>query len=331
MIFADKLILLRKKAGWSQEELAEQMNVTRQSVSKWEGAQSIPDLEKLIKLSQMFGVSTDYLLKDELEEIETIDSVDEISSLHKVSMEEASEFLRLTQITARPIAYGVSLCILSPICLFILGAMSEFPKYGISENFAGGMGVIVLLIFIAAAVSIFILNDGKTKKFEYLEKEIFDTEYGVIGMVKERKEQYHNTYIKKNLTGVSICILSSTPLFIGAIFTNNDDLFLIIMLCLMFGMIAVAVNILVHNGIIWSSFEKLLQEGEYSKKEKQSLPIKEIVTTIYWLVVVAIYLGYSFITNDWKEKSWIIWPVAAVLFPVVLTITNIFTNKNKHT
>lgn len=64
MIFADKLILLRKKAGWSQEELAEQMNVTRQSVSKWEGAQSIPDLEKIIKLSQLFGVSTDYLLKE---------------------------------------------------------------------------------------------------------------------------------------------------------------------------------------------------------------------------------------------------------------------------
>ena len=61
MIFADKLILLRKKAGWSQEELAEQMNVTRQSVSKWEGAQSVPDLDKMIRLSELFGVSTDYL------------------------------------------------------------------------------------------------------------------------------------------------------------------------------------------------------------------------------------------------------------------------------
>ena len=47
MIFADKLIALRKKAGWSQEELAQQLNVSRQSVSKWEGAQSVPDLDKL--------------------------------------------------------------------------------------------------------------------------------------------------------------------------------------------------------------------------------------------------------------------------------------------
>ena len=62
MIFADKLIQLRKKSGWSQEELAEQMGVSRQSISKWEGAQSIPDLEKIIRLAQLFSVSTDYLL-----------------------------------------------------------------------------------------------------------------------------------------------------------------------------------------------------------------------------------------------------------------------------
>lgn len=59
MIFSEKLIQLRKKAGWSQEELADQMNVSRQSVSKWEGAQSVPDLEKIIRLSKLFGVTTD--------------------------------------------------------------------------------------------------------------------------------------------------------------------------------------------------------------------------------------------------------------------------------
>ena len=46
MILADKIMTLRKKAGWSQEELAQQLNVTRQSVSKWEGAQSVPETEK---------------------------------------------------------------------------------------------------------------------------------------------------------------------------------------------------------------------------------------------------------------------------------------------
>ena len=67
MIFADKLMDLRKKNGWSQEELAEMLGVSRQAVSKWEGAQSIPDMTRIIQLSELFGVSTDYLLKDNLE------------------------------------------------------------------------------------------------------------------------------------------------------------------------------------------------------------------------------------------------------------------------
>ena len=67
MILADKVMTLRKKNGWSQEELAEKLNISRQSVSKWESGASIPDIDKIIALSGLFGVSTDYLLKDNLE------------------------------------------------------------------------------------------------------------------------------------------------------------------------------------------------------------------------------------------------------------------------
>ena len=65
MIFADKLVDLRKKSGWSQEELAEKLNVSRQAVSKWEGAQSIPDMARIIQLSELFSVSI-IVLKDTL-------------------------------------------------------------------------------------------------------------------------------------------------------------------------------------------------------------------------------------------------------------------------
>lgn len=88
MIFADKLIDLRKKNGWTQEDLAEKMNVSRQSVSKWESAQSIPDLEKLLRLSALFGVSTDYLLKDDLDAPEYVDAAEDRPALRQVTMEE---------------------------------------------------------------------------------------------------------------------------------------------------------------------------------------------------------------------------------------------------
>lgn len=67
MKFADKLIQLRKQYSMSQEELADKLDVSRQSVSKWEGEQSMPELSKIIQIAEMFNVSTDFLLKDSLD------------------------------------------------------------------------------------------------------------------------------------------------------------------------------------------------------------------------------------------------------------------------
>ncbi len=64
MPLADKIIELRKKQGWSQIDLADRLDVSRQSVSKWEMAQAVPELDKIIKMSELFAVTTDYLLKD---------------------------------------------------------------------------------------------------------------------------------------------------------------------------------------------------------------------------------------------------------------------------
>lgn len=63
MAFGEILTTLRKSRGMSQEQLAEQLNLTRQTISKWELDQSTPDMEYIIKLSDLFGVTTDYLIK----------------------------------------------------------------------------------------------------------------------------------------------------------------------------------------------------------------------------------------------------------------------------
>ena len=112
MILADKIITLRKKNGWSQEELAEKLNVTRQSVSKWEGAQSVPDLNKILLMSRIFEVSTDYLLKDELEEPDGTQNTESLETggfeesvpARRVSMEEARAFLDIKEKLAGKIA-----------------------------------------------------------------------------------------------------------------------------------------------------------------------------------------------------------------------------------
>lgn len=328
MIFADKLILLRKKAGWSQEELAEQMDITRQSVSKWEGAQSVPDLEKMIRLSELFGVSTDYLLKDEIEKAEQLNSSNDIPTLRRVSMEEANAFLSIKSKTAKTIAYATFLCILSPIALLMLGAIKESTPDILNEDIAGGIGMIVLIIFAAIAAVMFILSGNKTAPFAYLEKEKFETEYGVRGMVKERKAQYKDLHTKNNIAGTCLCITALIPLFVGAIIDADNDLFLTIMLSLSFLIAGVGVICFIKTGIIWESYEKLLQEGEYSIENKEKPSIATAVYTAYWIIATAIYLGYSLSSNNWGQ-SWIIWVVAGVMFPAIIAITNAFDRKSK--
>lgn len=321
MIFADKLIQLRKKSGWSQEELAEQMDVTRQSVSKWEGAQSIPDLDKMIRLSELFGVSTDYLLKDSMGEPEHLSQNEGISEYRRVSMEEANAFISAKLKTAKPIAYGIFLCILSPICFFILGALSEIPKYGLSENTAVGVGMIVMFVLAAAAVVIFLLCGSKTSKYEYLEKEAFETEYGVTGMVNARKEQYRESYTRNNIIGVCFCVASLIPIFLGLILDGDNDLLMMGMLCALFVMAGIGVTFLVSGGIVWASYEKLLQEGDYSREKKANDSAFSHISLAYWMIATAVYLGYSLITGSWKT-TWIVWPIAGVLYPAVSAIFN---------
>lgn len=91
MTFSDKLIALRKKAGWSQEELAERLNVSRQSVSKWESAQSMPDIDKILQLSSLFSVTTDCLLKDTQAEPEYTE--DDTSPLPRIKALTAAYWL----------------------------------------------------------------------------------------------------------------------------------------------------------------------------------------------------------------------------------------------
>lgn len=67
MKLAEKIQELRKKNGLSQEQLAEQLGVSRQAISKWESGQSAPDIDKIVLLSEFFRISTDYLLKQENE------------------------------------------------------------------------------------------------------------------------------------------------------------------------------------------------------------------------------------------------------------------------
>jgi len=338
MILADKIIQLRKKNSWSQEELAELMGVSRQAVCKWEGAQSIPDINRLIQLSKLFNVSIDYLLKDEIEEViyntDVVhdESVTEEKNLKRyVSMEEANAFLQIKEETSGKIAFGVFLCILSPIPMLLLAGAAEGNLIPMTEDMAGGLGVVILLLIIAPAVAIFIQCGMKTNPYEFLENEEIETQYGVTGMVKERREHFRDKYMRNIIIGVILCIFAAIPLF-GIAMIDTKEFYEVLSLCLTFLIVAIGVVFIVKVSIPWEAMKKLLQEGDYSiaekAKKRKGNDFVGLITGIYWLICVAFYLGMGFIQGEWGNARWF-WPIAGVLFPVVLFICELFGNKDK--
>ena len=319
MILADKIIEERKKLGLSQEELAEKLSVSRQAVSKWESAQSVPDLQKIIAMSELFSVSTDYLLKDDAQPEKSVsDGLDSDRTIRRVSMEEANAFLSAMVEQSKTVSLGVLLCILCPVLLIFLNGLAEGNVCGVTETVACGIGLAALFVQVASAVFLFVRNGGKTERFDYLEKEEFETAYGVTGLVKEKKAAYEPTYIRFLSLGIVLCVLSPLPLILTALI-NEADALVISMTALLLCIVAVGVYMIVRVATVRASYQILLQEGDYNKQEKKKNSAVSAVSAVYWCLATAVYLTWSFITNDW-ESTWILWPIAGVLCAPVLMV-----------
>jgi len=329
MILADKIIDLRKKNGWSQEELAEKLDVSRQSISKWESAQSVPDLSRVIRMAELFGVSTDYLLKDELESLEPVESmaVSE-SSARLVTMEEANAFLEVRERNAQRISLGVLLCILCPVPVLLLLGTEQYGRLGMQENQAVGVGLILMFAMIGCAVALFVTSGIRGSRFSYLSTEPIETLYGVDGMVRERMERSHPSFVLQLTLGIVLCILSLLPIFVCLIaFGNEKDAPMVVASAVLLAMVAIGVWLIVRCAIIRGGFRVLLEEGDYSRAEKALSKRVSPYAGAYWLVVTAAYLAVSFLTMRW-DVTWVIWPVAAVAHGAVFGVARALSKRD---
>ena len=331
MILAEKIVSLRKKAGWSQEELAAQLGVTRQSVSKWEGAQSVPDMDKVVQMSRLFGVTTDYLLKDEIEEATPSVTADDYeSALRRVSMDDAARYIDIRRAAAPRMALATFLCIASPVAMMLLAAYSETPGARITENMAAGIGLCVLLVMVALGAAIFISCAARAKEFEFLSKEPFETEYGVSGMVRERREQYRPQYYRLIIICTVLGILSAVPLF-AAISVGANDMTYVGAISALLLIVGVGAMAFVYGGTYQSALDQLLEEGDYTRREKAFGGVRGAVSVIYWLAATAVYLLCTFspVSTLTPKNSWVIWAVAGVLYGAVMMIVRVCGNRRR--
>lgn len=321
MIFADKLINLRKKNGLSQEELADKIGVSRQAVSKWESAQSIPDIDKIITLSELFGVSTDFLLKDE---IEMEDSIPEKEEGTKLTVEKTNDYLDKNDKASTLISIGAMLCVFSPVLLILFGGLSEVTTF--SEDLAAVLGLVILFAFVAFAVVLFIKGGMLLNEFKFLEQDDLILEYGIKGIVTEKKKKYNNSFYTNIIIGVVLCIMSVVPLIASNLF--NNEFMEIIGVCLTLLIDGIATKLFVKSGMIMNAYDRILKEGEYANKKKTNA-LYNAITSVFWLLTTTIFLLISFTYRNW-HISWIIWVVAALIFACFSIIYDAILNKKKN-
>ena len=313
MILAEKIALLRRRCGMSQEELAEQMQVSRQSVSKWESGASIPDLETILRLSALFGVSTDFLLKDELDEraLPAGPGPDaDPNAPRTLTAEEADACLTLYEGLTGRIAAAVAALILSPVPFLALMSRAEAGQ--MREDLAAGVGLSVLLVIVAAAVAVLVLTGMQLARYDYLEKEPFRLAYGVEGVLLHRKEELEPRFRVSVALGVVLFILSLAPLLLAAGLGAPDPVVLGL-ICLLLALVALGVAIILRVGLVCGCLNKLLQLGDYSPENKRLEKRLEPFAGAYWCAVTAGYLLWSFWTGRW-DFTWLVWPVAAVAY-----------------
>lgn len=311
MQLSEKIICLRKKEGWSQEILAQKLNVSRQAVSKWESSQAKPDIDKIIAMASLFHVTTDFLLKDD-------PIIFQETPTPLISDKEVNEFLKLRMQIASSTAWGVALCILAAIYVLIAVGIGNLGL--ISYNISLGIGIILLLITVAIAVGIFVRNSNLAEPYAYLEKSDFTLTKQTKSDLDKARKEYRPTYSKMMMSGVILCILSVIPIFFGAFFENLSgpvlDQVMLFLVAIMLIIIATGVYLIVKTNLTKESYEILLQERDYTSEQKASREKMSTFASIYWSSITLLYLAISFFTNHW-EVSWMIWIFAGIFYSII--------------
>ena len=332
MTFSEKISALRKQKGWSQEELAEKLMVTRQAVSKWESAQSMPDLDKLVQLSEALGVSTDYLLKDEQAQSAPVPATAEqtLKPRH-VTQEEARRYLQLQTAAIPKTTLGVALCVWSSIVLIGLPVLRSTLNWGFPEEICSGIGLCVLLVMVAAGVALLLTASGKLREFEYLEREPIETDNGAREQALSMQREVLPICAKRNTIGVVLCILSVLPLFALMCVPGVPDGYYSLAVCALLLLVGIACLLLVRTGSMRGAVDKLLEQGDYTRENKAKSRLVGAVSAAYWLVVTAAFLFYTFGPNGngQPQYSWFIWAIAGVLYGALMAALSVYRKKSK--
>lgn len=290
MSLGQNLQFLRKRNDITQEQLAEKLDVSRQSISKWESNTTYPEMDKLIQLTQMFHCSMDDLLQKD------------ISTLY---VEDKANYDRHMNILSKMIALGITL-ILSGVTIMVflsgMGSMKEINSPFYSDEFYS----IIFFIFLIIAVAIFIVTGLQHEEFEkknpyienfYNEKEI---------------EIFQKKFTIMITTGV-VLILIGIVIMIGAE-SILPDIYEDVLPSIFLLFVTISVCLFVYAGMQQSKYN--IKEYNLSHdKESETYKKNKLTGTIcgcLMMTATIIYLILGFVFYEWGMPSIVVFPVFGI-------------------
>lgn len=304
MSLGENLQFLRKKDNITQEQLAEKLDVSRQSISKWESDTTYPEMDKLMQLCQMFHCSMDDLLQKD------------ISALY---VEDNAHYDKHMNTFSKMIALGVSLI------LFGISVMSFLEGIDAGGSINDEISTMVFFIFLIVAVAILIIavlqHTDFRRKNTYIENFYSENE----------KNAFHKKFTIMITCGV-VLILIGVVIMMGVeaassvISQNIPDSFDLgcISGSIFFILLAIAVSNFIYAGIQMTKYnieEYNLSndtESDYYKKEQ----LKERISGCLILIATIIYLILGFVYDEWGVPSVAVYPVFAIGCGIVSIIVD---------
>lgn len=295
--FPENLAILRKRAGYTQETLAEALGVSRQAVGKWESGQGLPEAATLLDLSDLLGCTLDQLMREELDAaaLEFPNQAEDVPEpeFERVPLPSWAEFSAHMDQFARTIALGV--------CVILLGLALTVAAAGLfGEHPATALPI---LVFVAGAVFLFISAGLGHESFQRTwpqppacpdpaERADFDARF--------------RSGIALGVTGIlgSVILLVA----VSAFFEQNERIMTFVA-AVFLALLALCVGTLVHLGILRSKYDP----------DPVPTPQEKRWDGAIMLTATAIYLLLGFVWDLW-HPGWVVFPIGGILCGILHTL-----------
>lgn len=250
MIFSEKITELRKRSGLSQEQFGDRIGVSRQAVSKWEMAQSVPDITRVMAIADLFGVPVDFLLKDEYGPEDLGDMpVPKEGQQKMITLEETQAYFQEKKNAAKQLIAAVFLFFLSPLPGIALSLTGDGRK--------GIVGAMIQVIVLASAAVTVLSARQKTSRFRYFREDGRELAYGVKGAAEARRKEFEHVRSSGIIIGAGLIVLSVLPMMICAVFTDTGDAAILVSGAAMLLLFAGGVSLILYVSLVSSGFVKI--------------------------------------------------------------------------